>query len=42
MATLHIRTQRWLLVDENEKITRDLFLRTPGNISNRSNKALIY
>jgi hypothetical protein len=30
MVTLHIRRRRWLLEDENEKVTRDLSLRTPG------------
>jgi hypothetical protein len=30
IVTLHIRRRRWLLVDENKKVTRDLSLRTPG------------
>jgi hypothetical protein len=30
MVTIHIRRRRWLLVDENEKVTRYLSLRTPG------------
>ena len=30
ILTLHIRRRRWLLVNENEKVTRNLSLRTPG------------
>jgi len=30
LVTLHIKRRRWLLVDENRKITRDLSLNTPG------------
>ena len=30
MVTLHIKRRRWLLVDENKKVTRDLSLTTPG------------
>jgi hypothetical protein len=30
MVTLHVKRRRWLLVDENRKVTRDLSLKTPG------------
>ncbi len=30
LVTLHVKKRRWLLVEENKKITRDLSLKTPG------------
>jgi len=30
LVTLHVKRRRWLLVEENKKITRDLSLKTPG------------